>query len=215
MDRTALARFGILRNRANFHPSGRICFPHAFVVAYRWCWLIGRITREMAHGYKTSASCSLTIVNGGRPSTIRGEVVDVSVDGAQILCDKPISVGTAVLLTLDKITMPELSAKVVENHGDAGSGYRMDLRITRGSWPYQVFVTLTTFAVTPDKMDGTVTPPCLEELGLRFPCTADEVRVSFQRKVRLAHPDRGGDVESFVRLRAAYHEALTLLGAKR
>ncbi|MFO0944595.1 MAG: PilZ domain-containing protein [Planctomycetota bacterium] len=169
----------------------------------------------MAQGYKTSASCSLTFLNGGRSSSVRGELVDISVDGAQIRSEQPISVGTSVQLSLDKFAMSAIAAQVVENHGDAGGGYRMDLRITKGSWPYQVFVSLTTFAITSDKTSGSTIPPCLEELGLRLPCTADEVRASFQKRVRHAHPDRGGDVESFVRLRAAYHEALALLGAKR
>lgn len=142
-------------------------------------------------------------------------LVDVSVDGATVICEKPFSVGTRTTIAVEGISMAELPAIIVSNEGDFGGGYRLILRITRGSWPYQVFVTLTTLAAGTARNSSTPPPPCLEELGLKLPCSAEDVRIAFQRRVRGVHPDRGGDVESFVRLRAAYHQALDLLGGQR
>ncbi|MFM9025337.1 MAG: hypothetical protein ACKON7_08370 [Planctomycetaceae bacterium] len=51
-------------------------------------------------------------------------------------------------------------------------------------------------------------PGCLAELGLRPPVTLDDVKQTYLSKAKLAHPDRGGDPAAFVRLRAAYEEAI-------
>ncbi len=36
-------------------------------------------------------------------------------------------------------------------------------------------------------------PRCLEALGLSLPCTSEDVLVAYRQKVKLLHPDRGGD----------------------
>jgi len=51
-------------------------------------------------------------------------------------------------------------------------------------------------------------PGCLAELGLRPPVTLEDVKQSYLAKAVQAHPDRGGDPAAFVRLRAAYEEAI-------
>lgn len=169
----------------------------------------------MSVGYKTNAVCTLATSIGGKIVKYPATLIDVSVDGASIVCEKPLAVGSLVHVSLDGIAMADMAAKIVSNDGDFGTGYRMGLRISQGSWPYQVFVTLTTMAVANPSTVQTPQPPCLVHLGLSLPCTAEDVRVAFQKRVRKVHPDRGGDIEAFVRLRAAYHEALGLLGGKR
>jgi hypothetical protein len=51
-------------------------------------------------------------------------------------------------------------------------------------------------------------PTCLSTLGLRPPVTLEDVKQTYLAKAMLAHPDRGGDPAAFVRLRAAYEEAI-------
>ncbi len=47
----------------------------------------------------------------------------------------------------------------------------------------------------------------LATLGLMPPCTADDIEQAYLAKVRVAHPDAGGDCESFNQLQAAYQRA--------
>jgi curved DNA-binding protein CbpA len=47
-----------------------------------------------------------------------------------------------------------------------------------------------------------------QTLGVARDCTREEVKAAFRARVRLAHPDRGGDVESFIQLCAAYKQVL-------
>ena len=57
-------------------------------------------------------------------------------------------------------------------------------------------------------------PGCLAVLGL--PASADEraVKQAFRRRSRVAHPDVGGNAESFIRLQTAYQAALRLVSAR-
>ena len=52
-------------------------------------------------------------------------------------------------------------------------------------------------------------------LGLSWPCTEEEVRASFRRKVREVHPDTGGTAEGFVRLKASHDRLLEGLKGRR
>jgi hypothetical protein len=52
------------------------------------------------------------------------------------------------------------------------------------------------------------TPRCILALGLTMPCTADDIRAAYRRKVKRLHPDRGGDRRQFLRLQAHFEEAL-------
>ena len=45
-------------------------------------------------------------------------------------------------------------------------------------------------------------------LGVRRNCTRDQVKAAFRAKVRIAHPDRGGDEQAFIALCAAYKQVL-------
>src|SRR5690606_28811219 len=51
------------------------------------------------------------------------------------------------------------------------------------------------------------TPQCILALGLTLPCTPDDVRSAYRRKVKQLHPDRGGSREEFLRLQRHFEEA--------
>jgi hypothetical protein len=54
-------------------------------------------------------------------------------------------------------------------------------------------------------------PRCLQALGLSLPCTSEDVLVAYRRKVKLLHPDRGGDTREFLRLQAYFEQAMALV----
>jgi hypothetical protein len=55
------------------------------------------------------------------------------------------------------------------------------------------------------------TPRCIQVLGLTMPCTSDDVLAAYRRKVKLLHPDRGGDRREFMRLQEHFEQAMALL----
>lgn len=66
-------------------------------------------------------------------------------------------------------------------------------------------------AVTLRSKRPTDTPgtEAIELLGLKWPCSTDEVRRAFHTLALRDHPDRGGTTERFVRLRDAYTMAMS------
>lgn len=54
-------------------------------------------------------------------------------------------------------------------------------------------------------------PACLEELGLTAGCTREEVMAAYRQRVKLVHPDRGGDRRQFDRLQQRFREAIQLV----
>jgi hypothetical protein len=59
-------------------------------------------------------------------------------------------------------------------------------------------------------MIGRVMDPYLT-LGLPKACNRDELKEAFRARIQHAHPDRGGEDESFIRLRTAYEQILAEL----
>jgi hypothetical protein len=55
------------------------------------------------------------------------------------------------------------------------------------------------------------TPRCILALGLTMPCTTDDVLVAYRQKVKLLHPDRGGDRREFMRLQAHFEQAMAFV----
>jgi hypothetical protein len=53
-------------------------------------------------------------------------------------------------------------------------------------------------------------PPCLLALELRLPCTEDQVLAAYRRRVKDLHPDRGGDLQQFLRLQNHFEQAMHL-----
>ncbi|TWT95355.1 DnaJ domain protein [Botrimarina colliarenosi] len=54
-------------------------------------------------------------------------------------------------------------------------------------------------------------PECLRELGLAPDCTRDEVMAAYRQRVKLVHPDHGGDRRRFELLQQRLQEALRLV----
>ncbi|MFO0789724.1 MAG: hypothetical protein U0805_09710 [Pirellulales bacterium] len=55
------------------------------------------------------------------------------------------------------------------------------------------------------------TPRCIQALGLRLPCSAADVLDAYRQKVKLLHPDRGGNKREFLRLQQHFEQAMALL----
>jgi hypothetical protein len=53
-------------------------------------------------------------------------------------------------------------------------------------------------------------PECLTVLHLSWPCTAAEVQEAYRRLVKSAHPDGGGNHDTFLELQTAYEQAMRL-----
>jgi hypothetical protein len=51
-------------------------------------------------------------------------------------------------------------------------------------------------------------PPWCVVLGLTLPCGIDEVKASYRRLAKSAHPDAGGRAADFIAIESAYREAL-------
>lgn len=62
--------------------------------------------------------------------------------------------------------------------------------------------------VVPVKTPPVKAPQWANVLGVKYPCTWEEVRQAYAKLVKEAHPDHGGSMESFVRIRAAYSQAV-------
>jgi len=54
-------------------------------------------------------------------------------------------------------------------------------------------------------------PPCLIALDLRLPCGEQEVLAAYRERVKLLHPDRGGDLQKFLKLQRDFERAMHLV----
>jgi hypothetical protein len=59
------------------------------------------------------------------------------------------------------------------------------------------------------------TPRCVAALGLRMPCNEEQLKEAYRAKVKLLHPDRGGDKRRFLWLQSQFEQALELLEAEK
>jgi hypothetical protein len=55
------------------------------------------------------------------------------------------------------------------------------------------------------------TPRCIQALGLKLPCTADDVLAAYREKVKSVHPDRGGNRRDFLKLQQHFEQAMGLV----
>lgn len=170
-------------------------------------------------GYPTNVSCSLQWWAKTGWAKVQGVVVSISTDGAEVRSGEAVPAGSTVKFTMDSYGVGDRDARVTDCKGSMGAGYRVLLRLLNGSWPYEAFTALislgaaTSPSMTPAGQLQT-TPECLQALGLAMPCTVEDVEQAYYERVRGVHPDRGGDVESFMNLRAAFLQALDLLGER-
>src|ERR1700722_15503504 len=59
------------------------------------------------------------------------------------------------------------------------------------------------------------TPRCVAALGLRMPCSEEELKEAYRAKVKVLHPDHGGHKRRFLWLQSQFEEALALLEAEK
>ena len=55
------------------------------------------------------------------------------------------------------------------------------------------------------------TPGCLLALGLQLPCSEEDLKQAYRRRVKSLHPDRGGDQRRFLLLQSHFEQVLRLL----
>jgi hypothetical protein len=53
-------------------------------------------------------------------------------------------------------------------------------------------------------------PACLQALDLELPCTEEDVLSAYRELAKTLHPDRGGDLQQFLRLQKHFEQALKL-----
>lgn len=55
------------------------------------------------------------------------------------------------------------------------------------------------------------TPRAIAALGLRVPCTEEDLKHAYRKRVKKLHPDQGGDERRFLQLQAHFEEALAIV----
>jgi len=55
------------------------------------------------------------------------------------------------------------------------------------------------------------TPRCIAVFDLPWPCTEEQLKRAYRKKVKLLHPDRGGDPQHFLLLQEHFDQALVLV----
>lgn len=55
------------------------------------------------------------------------------------------------------------------------------------------------------------TPRAIAALGLRLPCTQEDLLQAYRQRVKLLHPDHGGDQRRFLLLQAQFEEAMKIV----
>ena len=58
------------------------------------------------------------------------------------------------------------------------------------------------------------TPRSLAALGLRLPCTEEDLKRAYRKRVKPLHPDHGGDQRRFLILQSQFEEALAILSSQ-
>jgi hypothetical protein len=57
------------------------------------------------------------------------------------------------------------------------------------------------------------TPAAVAAFGLRLPCTSDDLKRAYRRKIKQLHPDHGGDQRRFTIAQAQFEEAMAIVTA--
>jgi hypothetical protein len=99
-----------------------------------------------------------------------------------------------------------LAGLVIFAHVSMGLHVRAYLRSLR-----RALIVLTGYRAELPDWVRRQTPRCILALGLTLPCTADDVRAAYRRRVKRLHPDRGGDRRQFLRLQAHFEQAMAVV----
>jgi hypothetical protein len=59
------------------------------------------------------------------------------------------------------------------------------------------------------------TPRCVSAFGLEMPCSEEDLLKSYRAKVKVLHPDRGGDRRRFHKLQQNFEQALEYIRQHR
>jgi hypothetical protein len=54
-------------------------------------------------------------------------------------------------------------------------------------------------------------PACLQALDLELPCTEEDVLSAYRELAKTLHPDRGGDLQQFLRLQKHFEQAMKIV----
>ena len=166
-------------------------------------------------GMKLAAGlpCQVETNRLGRLRKFNAFFASLTSDGAELLSPEAAPAGQRVKLSLEAAPGEVFELISVACQADGIDAYRIRLRLATGTWPYQLYTKLAVQAGSGPAMREA--PACLRYLELSSSCTIDDVETAFSRLVRRHHPDRGGNVDDFVRIRRAYLDSLTLLGGRR
>ena len=58
------------------------------------------------------------------------------------------------------------------------------------------------------------TPRSIAALGLRFPCSEEDLKRAYRQRVKQLHPDHGGDQRRFLILQSQFEEALAIVAGQ-
>jgi hypothetical protein len=165
----------------------------------------------MALGTRTSANGSLD-VGGGKLST---RVIECCGDGGVIQVPQFVTAGSRGRLTIEGFPKELVDVVVGEVVRHSGLDYELRFNVARGSWPYAIWVQLSMVAALDADTAVAAAPDCYKVLGIKPGSGISDVERAFFQLVRIVHPDRGGTVAEFTRVRNAYLEALAWVGGRR
>ena len=90
----------------------------------------------------------------------------------------------------------------------------LDLRSYWRSLRRSLAVIGRTFSGIPDWARND-TPRAIAALGLRLPCTEEDLKRAYRTQVQRLHPDHGGDQRRFLLLQSHFEEALAIVAGHR
>jgi hypothetical protein len=90
----------------------------------------------------------------------------------------------------------------------------LDLRAYWRSLRRSLAVVGRTFTGIPDWARND-TPRSIAALGLRLPCTEEDLKRAYRVQVQRLHPDHGGDQRRFLLLQSHFEEALAIVAGHR
>ncbi|HVJ83905.1 MAG TPA: hypothetical protein VNC50_22755 [Planctomycetia bacterium] len=155
--------------------------------------------------------CDVNFTAQGRNGVVRAELAAVEGETGDMVVDALVPLG-AIRIRIEGAAAPLQAIAERCQPIDIGK-YRLRVRLDHGVWPYEVCRRLVHGGFGGG--EEAPTPACFRDLGLAGVCSREIVEGAFASLVRKAHPDRGGSVEEFVKLRQAYLAALRHLGARR
>jgi hypothetical protein len=154
--------------------------------------------------------CDVQFASQGRSKSVRADLSAVEGESGELYVDSLIPIGP-IQIRIEGEAAPLHAIAERCQPCDIGK-YRLRVRLDHGVWPYEVCRRMAHGGFGDSEAAA---PPCFRDLGLVGVCSREIVEAAFANLVRKAHPDRGGTVEEFVKLRHAYLAALRHLGARR